>query len=33
VTGNDARFVGVYTYDGPGLQPEKHSFYVAVIGS
>ena len=32
VTGNDARFVGVYTYDGPGSQPENHSFYVAVIG-
>jgi hypothetical protein len=32
VTGNDARFVAVYTYDGPGSQPENHAFYVAVIG-
>jgi hypothetical protein len=31
-TGNDPRFVGVYTYDGPGTQPENHAFYVAVIG-
>jgi len=31
-TGNDARFVGVYTYNGPGSEPENHSFYVALIG-
>jgi len=31
-TGNDPRFVGVFTYDGPGSQPENHSFYVALIG-
>jgi hypothetical protein len=31
-TGNDPRFVGVYTYDGPGSEPENHSFYVALIG-
>jgi hypothetical protein len=31
-TGNDPRFVGVFTYNGPGSEPENHSFYVAVIG-
>jgi hypothetical protein len=31
-TGNDPRFVAVYTFDGAGTQPENHSFYVAVIG-
>ena len=32
VTGNDPRFVAVFTYDGPGSEPEDHAFYVAVIG-
>ena len=32
VTGNDPRFVAVFTYDGPGSQPEDHAFYLAVIG-
>jgi hypothetical protein len=31
-TGNDPRFVGVYTYDGAGTQPENHAFFVALIG-
>jgi hypothetical protein len=31
-TGNDPRFVGVFTYNGPGSEPENHSFYVALIG-
>jgi hypothetical protein len=31
-TGNDPRFVGVYTFNGPGSEPENHSFYVALIG-
>jgi hypothetical protein len=32
VTGNDPRFVGVFTYDGPGTQPIDNAFYVALIG-
>jgi hypothetical protein len=31
-TGNDPRFVGVFTYNGPGTEPENHSFYLALIG-
>ena len=31
-TGNDPRFVGVFTYNGPGSEPENHSFYLALIG-
>lgn len=31
-TGNDPRFVGVFTYDGPGSEPENHAFYLALIG-
>jgi hypothetical protein len=32
ITGNDPRFVGVFTYDGGGTQPVDNAFYVALIG-
>jgi hypothetical protein len=31
-TGNDPRFVGVYTYNPGNSEPENHAFYVALIG-
>jgi len=31
-TGNDPRFVGVFTYHSSGTEPENHAFFVAVIG-
>jgi hypothetical protein len=31
-TGNDPRFVGVYTYESGGTQPVDNAFYVALLG-
>lgn len=31
-TGNYRRFIGVFTDNGPGTEPENHSFCPALIG-